>query len=162
MQLTRFLSSTIMHASVSVQLRIGSLVSPCVLAKEARINVLEVEAASLEKELEWNAFPYPHTLLLQLHRQHEDADVIMKKHIKLLHKYNESKDVTRVSSAVYFAEFVPKSFQIVIDNANLRRARLLMPKPACDAQGDDRSADPRRHRLGATAINRTVRADFCC
>ncbi|KAJ7819932.1 hypothetical protein B0H14DRAFT_2834995 [Mycena olivaceomarginata] len=57
-----------------------------------------VSAASLEKELEWNAFPYPYTLLLQLHRQHEDADVIMKKHIKLLHKYNESKDVTRLAT----------------------------------------------------------------
>ncbi|KAJ7838767.1 hypothetical protein B0H14DRAFT_2788619 [Mycena olivaceomarginata] len=68
-----------MHASVSVQLRIGSPVSPCVLAKEDRINVHEVEAASLEKGLE-----------------HEDADVIMKKHIKLLHKYNDSKDATQI------------------------------------------------------------------
>ncbi|KAJ7819896.1 hypothetical protein B0H14DRAFT_2834845 [Mycena olivaceomarginata] len=67
---------------VSVQLRIGSPISSCVLAEEARINVLEVEAASLEKELE----------------QHEEADVIMKKHIKLLDKYNESKDVTRLAT----------------------------------------------------------------
>jgi hypothetical protein len=66
-----------MHASVSVRLRIGSPVSLCVLAKEARINVLEVEAASLEKELEWNVFPYPYTSL-QLHRHHEDAHVIVK------------------------------------------------------------------------------------
>ncbi|KAJ7361021.1 DNA repair protein [Mycena olivaceomarginata] len=57
-----------MHASVSVQ------------KQEARINALEVEAASLEKEL----------------GQHEDADAIVKKHIKLLHKYNESKDATQI------------------------------------------------------------------
>ncbi|KAJ7842191.1 DNA repair protein [Mycena olivaceomarginata] len=57
-----------MHASVSVQ------------KQEARINALEVETASLEKEL----------------GQHEDADVIVKKHIKLLHKYNESKDATQI------------------------------------------------------------------
>ncbi|KAF7347289.1 hypothetical protein MVEN_01484200 [Mycena venus] len=48
--------------------------------QEARMAALQAEVASLEKEL----------------GEHEDADAIVKKHIKLLHRYNEAKDATQI------------------------------------------------------------------
>ncbi|KAJ7919357.1 DNA repair protein [Mycena leptocephala] len=48
--------------------------------QEARIAALQAEVESLEKEL----------------GEHEDADAIVKKHIKLLHRYNEAKDATQI------------------------------------------------------------------
>ncbi|KAJ7605037.1 DNA repair protein [Mycena polygramma] len=47
--------------------------------QEARLAALQAEVESLEKEL----------------GEHEDADAIVKKHIKLLHRYNEAKDATQ-------------------------------------------------------------------
>jgi hypothetical protein len=60
---------------------------------------LKLRPLASKKNYSGTRCPYPYTLLLQLHRQHKDADVVMKKHVKLLHKYNESKDVTREDSA---------------------------------------------------------------
>ncbi|KAK0199121.1 DNA repair protein [Armillaria mellea] len=48
--------------------------------QEARIAALEAEAENLQRELGEN----------------EDADNIVKKHIKLLHQYNESKDAAQI------------------------------------------------------------------
>ncbi|KAJ7045095.1 DNA repair protein [Mycena alexandri] len=48
--------------------------------QEARVAALQAEVESLEKEL----------------GEHEDAEAIVKKHIKLLHRYNEAKDATQI------------------------------------------------------------------
>ncbi|KAJ6489621.1 DNA repair protein [Mycena vitilis] len=48
--------------------------------QEARLAALQAEVESLEKEL----------------GEHEDAEAIVKKHIKLLHRYNEAKDATQI------------------------------------------------------------------
>ncbi|KAJ7157233.1 DNA repair protein [Mycena filopes] len=48
--------------------------------QEARVAALQAEVESLQKEL----------------GAHEDADAIVKKHIKLLHRYNEAKDATQI------------------------------------------------------------------
>ncbi|TRM67022.1 hypothetical protein BD626DRAFT_546047 [Schizophyllum amplum] len=50
---------------------------------EARAAELEAEVASLQAQLGANI----------------DADKIVKKHIKLLHRYNEAKDATQVRSS---------------------------------------------------------------
>ncbi|KAF8204165.1 DNA repair protein [Mycena galopus ATCC 62051] len=57
-----------MHAPVSTQ------------QQEARKAALQSEAASLEKVL----------------GEREDAEAIVKNHIKLLHRYNEAKDATQI------------------------------------------------------------------
>ncbi|KAI0280532.1 hypothetical protein BGY98DRAFT_914655 [Russula aff. rugulosa BPL654] len=48
--------------------------------REARISELEAEVAELQKELGLG----------------EDAQQIVSRHIKLLHRYNEAKDATQV------------------------------------------------------------------
>ncbi|KAJ6601181.1 DNA repair protein [Mycena vulgaris] len=48
--------------------------------QEARVAALQAEVDSLQKELGEN----------------EDAEAITKKHIKLLHRYNEAKDATQI------------------------------------------------------------------
>ncbi|KAK0433961.1 DNA repair protein [Armillaria borealis] len=48
--------------------------------QEARIAALEAEVENLQRELGEN----------------EDADSIVKRHIKLLHQYNESKDAAQI------------------------------------------------------------------
>ncbi|KAK0481450.1 DNA repair protein [Armillaria novae-zelandiae] len=48
--------------------------------QEARIAALEAEVENLQQELGEN----------------EDADSIVKRHIKLLHQYNESKDAAQI------------------------------------------------------------------
>ncbi|KAK0466240.1 DNA repair protein [Desarmillaria tabescens] len=48
--------------------------------QEARITALEAEVENLKRELGEN----------------EDADSIVKRHIKLLHQYNESKDAAQI------------------------------------------------------------------
>ncbi|KAJ6541729.1 DNA repair protein [Mycena capillaripes] len=48
--------------------------------QEARIAALQAEVESLAKEL----------------GEHEDAEAIVKKHIQLLHRYNEAKDATQI------------------------------------------------------------------
>ncbi|PBK76526.1 hypothetical protein ARMSODRAFT_229611 [Armillaria solidipes] len=48
--------------------------------QEARIAALEAEVDNLQRELGEN----------------EDADSIVKRHIKLLHQYNESKDAAQI------------------------------------------------------------------
>ncbi|KAJ7838780.1 hypothetical protein B0H14DRAFT_2788664 [Mycena olivaceomarginata] len=65
-----------MHASVSVQLRIGSPVS---LTRVERVSV-------------------PIHVVATASQHHEDAHVIVKKHIKLLHRYNDSKDATQLAT----------------------------------------------------------------
>jgi hypothetical protein len=39
-------------------------------------------------------------------REHEDADAIVKKHIKLLHRYNEAKDATQVNGRAFFVRII--------------------------------------------------------
>ncbi|KAJ6604973.1 DNA repair protein [Mycena sp. CBHHK59/15] len=48
--------------------------------QEARIAALQAEVDSLQKEL----------------GEDQDAEAIAKKHIKLLHRYNEAKDATQI------------------------------------------------------------------
>ncbi|KAK0500777.1 DNA repair protein [Armillaria luteobubalina] len=48
--------------------------------QEARIAALEAEVENLQRELGEN----------------EDADSLVKRHIKLLHQYNESKDAAQI------------------------------------------------------------------
>ncbi|KAH6911165.1 hypothetical protein BKA70DRAFT_1185737, partial [Coprinopsis sp. MPI-PUGE-AT-0042] len=56
-----------MHASISAK------------KQKARVEVLEAEIATLEKEL-----------------GNRDAQAIVKRHIELLHRYNEAKDATQI------------------------------------------------------------------
>ncbi|KIL71480.1 hypothetical protein M378DRAFT_65162 [Amanita muscaria Koide BX008] len=57
-----------MHATISAK------------KQEARLTALQVEIEALQKEL----------------REGEDAEQIVKKHISLLHRYNEAKDATQI------------------------------------------------------------------
>ncbi|KAJ7082520.1 hypothetical protein C8R43DRAFT_1052343 [Mycena crocata] len=84
-----------MHAPISAQ------------KQEARIAALHAEAESLQQELGEN----------------ENADAIVKKHIKLLHRYNEAKDATQMtrdllldSSSFSEASFIPDSYRKACDN----------------------------------------------
>jgi hypothetical protein len=64
--------------------------------QEARIATLQTEADELQRQLGLAAI----TLLLWgpsiSLRDKGDAEAIVKKHIKLLHQYNEAKDATQV------------------------------------------------------------------
>ncbi|KAF8079134.1 hypothetical protein FPV67DRAFT_1663788 [Lyophyllum atratum] len=63
------ISRTEMHATTSAKVQ------------EARLSALQAEVDSLQAEL----------------GEHEDAEKIVKHHIKLLHRYNEAKDATQAS-----------------------------------------------------------------
>lgn len=62
-----------MHATISAK------------KQEARLTALQAEIEALQKEL----------------REGEDAEQIVKKHISLLHRYNEAKDATQVSGYLH-------------------------------------------------------------
>ncbi|KAI0284841.1 hypothetical protein BC826DRAFT_942158 [Russula brevipes] len=59
--------------------------------REARISELEAEIAGLQKELGLG----------------EDAQKIVSRHIKLLHRYNEAKDATQVLLHALPSDFSP-------------------------------------------------------
>ncbi|KAJ7508477.1 hypothetical protein B0H11DRAFT_1646579, partial [Mycena galericulata] len=54
--------------------------------QEARVAALQAEVDTQASRFYTNSAP----------REHEDAEAITKKHIKLLHRYNEAKDATQV------------------------------------------------------------------
>ncbi|KAK0233891.1 hypothetical protein IW262DRAFT_119128 [Armillaria fumosa] len=60
--------------------------------QEARIAALEAEVENLQRELGEN----------------EDADSVVKRHIKLLHQYNESKDAAQVLNPSLRPEYTLK------------------------------------------------------
>lgn len=67
--------------------------------REARILELESEIVELQKELGWVNIAYP--ILCAIgdtlpRRPGEDAQQIVSRHIKLLHRYNEAKDAAQI------------------------------------------------------------------
>lgn len=70
-----------MHATISAK------------KQEARLTALQAEIEALQKEL----------------REGEDAEQIVKKHISLLHRYNEAKDATQVSGYLHTTTDIERS-----------------------------------------------------
>ncbi|KAJ7608785.1 S-adenosyl-L-methionine-dependent methyltransferase [Roridomyces roridus] len=66
------------------------------LKQEARVAALQAEVESLQKEL---GYTHPYDVFstrFDASRENVDAEAINKKHIKLLHRYNEAKDATQI------------------------------------------------------------------
>ncbi|KAG5643554.1 hypothetical protein DXG03_000695, partial [Asterophora parasitica] len=54
--------------------------------QEARLAAIQTEVDDLQRKLGFAT----------MKMEHEDAEAIVKTHIKLLHRYNEAKDATQV------------------------------------------------------------------
>ncbi|KAJ7576972.1 Swi5-domain-containing protein [Mycena floridula] len=79
---------TLLFPSRSFYYRCSTVFSPKIQKQESRVAALQEEVDRLQEELG------------QASSAGEDADKIVKAHIKLLHRYNEAKDAAQVLSPI--------------------------------------------------------------